>query len=435
MKEGGRLAAAIEVLERIIGEHRPVTDVLRDWGNAHRFAGSADRAWIGNIVHDALRRRASVAWTMADDGARALILGTYVRHWHKSVAAIEAAIAGDHHAPAALSEAEKSALDGRDLADAPDHVRGDYPEWLAPSLARAFADRAVTEGAALATRAPLDLRVNALKSDRDRVMKALARLKPVTMSLSPWGVRFEAGEGAWRAPNVQAEPGYQKGWFEIQDQGSQLAALLAGARPGDQVADICAGGGGKTLALAAMMANKGQIHAYDADRTRLAGIFERLKRAGVRNAQIIEPHQTERMAALGGRMDIVFVDAPCTGTGTWRRRPDAKWRLGETALQQRLDDQRAVLASGAPLVKPGGRLVYVTCSLLPEENEDQVAAFLGENPDFSLADPSTAWRAALSADLPDGFAAPVAGHGAAVRLTPANAGTDGFFIAIMVRGG
>ncbi|MCC2112363.1 MAG: RsmB/NOP family class I SAM-dependent RNA methyltransferase, partial [Hyphomicrobiales bacterium] len=192
---------------------------------------------------------------------------------------------------------------------------------------------------------------------------------------------------------------------------------------------------GKTLALAAMMENKGQIHATDADRTRLAGIFERLKRAGVRNAQIIEPHQTERLTALGGRMDIVFVDAPCTGTGTWRRRPDAKWRLGPEALEARIADQRAVLASGLPLVKPGGRLVYVTCSLLPEENEDQVAAFLGENPDFSLADAAATWRTALSTEFPDRFAAPIAKSGSAIRLTPATAGTDGFFIAIMVRNG
>ncbi|MEZ5839356.1 MAG: RsmB/NOP family class I SAM-dependent RNA methyltransferase [Hyphomicrobiales bacterium] len=433
MKDGGRLQAAIEVLEALEREHRPATEVLRDWGNAHRFAGSGDRAAIGNLVHDALRARASLAWRMGSAAPRALVLATYVRLWGRDIATLEAHLSGDQHAPAPLEDAERAALGADEAEGAPDHVRGDYPEWLAPSFARVFADRAVAEGRALSARAPVDLRANTLKSGRNKMLAALSRFGAVPTAIAPQGIRLPAGDGPARAPQVQAEPGYKKGWFEIQDEGSQLAALLAGARGGDQVADVCAGGGGKTLALSAAMANKGQIHAFDADRNRLAGIFERLDRAGTRNVQVIPANERARLEAMAGRMDVVLVDAPCTGTGTWRRRPDAKWRLSEKQLADRIADQQEVLALAEPLVKPGGRLVYVTCSVLPEENEDQVAAFLATHPGYRLQPAAEVWRTALDTALPDEFRAPVEGHGEAIRLTPATAGTDGFFVAVMVR--
>ncbi len=433
MRDGGRIEAAIEVLERLEREHRPATDVLRDWGNAHRFAGSGDRAAIGNLVHDALRCRASLAWRMGSESPRALVLAAYVVLWRVPLGRLETLLAEDRHAPAPLGEAERAALAGEAAAGAPTHVLADIPEWLAPSFSRAFGPRLVEEGRGLAARAPVDLRANTLKSTRDKVLGALSRFAPAPTTLSPLGIRLAPGEGPARAPQVQAEPGYQKGWFEIQDEGSQLAALLAGATAGEQVADVCAGGGGKTLALAAIMANKGQIHAFDADRNRLAGIFERLDRAGTRNVQVIAANERDRLDALDGRMDLVLVDAPCTGTGTWRRRPDAKWRLSQAQLEQRIADQNEVLALAEPKVKPGGRLVYVTCSLLPEENEDRVAEFLGGHPDFALADAAAVWRAALGDDLPEAFRAPVAGLGDAIRLTPASAGTDGFFVAVMRR--
>ncbi len=259
---------------------------------------------------------------------------------------------------------------------APDWVKGDYPQWLAPAFARAFAERAAAEGAGLARRAPVDLRANTLKANRDKVLAALRKFGAEAGPLSPWAVRIPPPSAAGRSPNVEVEPAHARGWFEVQDAASQVAALMTAARPGMQVADICAGAGGKTLALAAMMQNKGQIHAHDADRHRLKPIFERLKRAGARNVQVIPADEGERLAALAGRMDVVLVDAPCSGSGSWRRKPDAKWRLTPKALEDRLADQRAVLAAAFPLVKPGGRLVYVTCSVLPRENGDQVTPSL-----------------------------------------------------------
>ncbi|MCK9909854.1 RsmB/NOP family class I SAM-dependent RNA methyltransferase, partial [Microbacteriaceae bacterium K1510] len=179
-----------------------------------------------------------------------------------------------------------------------------------------------------------------------------------------------APEGAAKAPHLEAETAHGKGWYEVQDEGSQIAALLAGAGPRMQVLDLCAGAGGKTLALAAGMQNTGQIYAYDSDKKQLRPIFERLKRAGARNVQVLEAGDEAALSALGPRFDLVLVDAPCTGSGTWRRKPDAKWRLKPSNIPERQEDQRRVLELGAGLTKPGGLLVYVTCSVLPEENQD-----------------------------------------------------------------
>ena len=256
------------------------------------------------------------------------------------------------------------------------------PTGWSHRFARAFGEAAAEEGAALARRAPVDLRVNTLKADREKVLKALARFAPIPAPLSPVGVRLPAPDGPGRQPNVEAEIGHGRGWYEVQDEGSQIAALMAVAAPREQVLDICAGAGGKTLAFAAAMRNTGQIYAYDDDALRLRPIFERLKRAGVRNAQVLQAGDAAALTALGARFDLVFVDAPCTGTGAWRRRPDAKWRLKPANLAQREQEQSALLATAAALVKPGGRLVYATCSVLPQENGDQIAAFLANHSGF-----------------------------------------------------
>ena len=286
--------------------------------------------------------------------------------------------ADDLHAPEPLTEDE-----ARRLA-APDLVGGSRscprrPAGMAGArFQRLFGDDWVAEGEALALRPALDMRVNRLKADRPKVLKALARFGAGETPFSPDGLRILATEGEGRHPNVQNEPAFQKGWFEVQDEGSQIAALMVGAAPGEQVLDLCAGAGGKTLALASLMGNKGQVFATDSDRARLAPIFERLKRAGARNVQVREAGAS--LDDLAGRMDAVLIDAPCTGTGVWRRRPDAKWKLTDQALALRLGEQAALLADAARYVKPGGRLVYVTCSLLPDENADQVAAFLRPEP-------------------------------------------------------
>jgi 16S rRNA (cytosine967-C5)-methyltransferase len=312
------------------------------------------------------------------------------------------------------------------LAGAPEHVRANVPEWTAGSLRASLGDDWVAEGEALAGRPPLDLRVNMLKSSRERVMKALHRFDPQPTVISPLGVRFPAGRRDARTPNVQADEGFLKGWFEVQDQGSQIVSALAGATAGEQVLDLCAGAGGKTLAMAAAMGNKGQIFAHDSDRQRLAPIYDRLKRNGVRNAQV-RPPEPGALDDLVGRMDRVVIDAPCTGSGTWRRRPDAKWKLTREQLAARVAEQAAILAEGARHLKPGGVLVYITCSVLEEENAGQMKDFLGRG-GFSPVDPRASWSKAF----PEAAAAPQFSD-LGVTPTPRRTDTDGFFCALLRR--
>ncbi|MET0638570.1 MAG: RsmB/NOP family class I SAM-dependent RNA methyltransferase [Hyphomicrobium sp.] len=428
MKAGARIAAAVEVLDAIINRYQPVAIALTDWGKAHRFAGSGDRNAIGGLVYDAMRRRASIAWAMGEDTPRTLALGAASTALGLTPDAIVAACDGVDHSPSPLSEAEQAGLT-RALDDAPPHVQADIPEWLWPSFASQFGADAVAEGQAMARRAPADLRVNTLKSTQEKVLKALASFGAEPCTISPVGVRVPPPVGAQRTPNLQAEAAFQAGWFEIQDEGSQIAALASGAGPRKQVLDLCAGAGGKTLALAALMQNTGQIYAYDADRHQLKPIFERIKRAGVRNVQVLRAGDETAVDALGPRFDVILADAPCTGTGTWRRRPDAKWRLKPDALKARLAEQQSVLKRAGSLVKPGGRLLYVTCSILPEENTAQTARFLEEHADFRAIPTAEIWGAAFPSEAPPS----ADGRSDSLLLTPHRHGTDGFFIAALGR--
>ena len=429
MRPGAHIKAAIEVLVEVLERHRPAASALSDWGKSHRFAGSGDRAAIGNLLYDALRRRRSLAAQMGTDTPRAVVLAAAPQALGLSIAAVLASADGSPHAVEPLSEVERAGLARGTPPDAPASVRGDYPDWLEASFARAFGATAAEEGAALARRAPVDLRVNTLKVDRDKVLKALARLTALPTPLSPIGVRLPVPEGAGRQPNVEAENAHGRGWYEVQDEGSQIAALMGCAAPREQVLDICAGAGGKTLAFAAMMRNSGQIYAYDGEATRLRPIFERLKRADVRNTQVLRAGDGAALMALGARFDLVFVDAPCTGTGAWRRRPDAKWRLRPANLTQREQEQSALLEAAAPLVKPGGRLVYATCSVLPQENGDRIAAFLANHSEFATLPWRESWQRGVGGE------APISADGseATLLLTAGRHGTDGFFIAILGR--
>ena len=424
MRDGGRLAAAIEVLDDIETRHRPARLALKSWGERSRFAGSKDRAFVSGLVLDVLRRRRSLAWRMGDDSNRAAVLGALKFEWGWTRQAIAEACADEEHGPGALTPVEAAALDApADLTAAPDPVRGDYPDWLDDDLGRAFGDRRVQEAQALAERAPVDLRVNLLKTDTARALKALASLGPETVELLEGAIRLPAPDPARRAGAVETIPAFSKGWFEVQDLGSQIAASCAGEVKGRQVLDLCAGGGGKTLALASAMGNTGQIYAYDSDARRLTDTIRRGDRAGVRNLQVRSPVNPEPLAGLEGRMDVVFIDAPCSGSGSWRRHPDTKWRLSPEALERRMADQDAVLDTGATFAKVGGRLIYVTCSILPQEDEDRVAAFLARQDGGFVVQPATD-RPELSAFLtPQGF----------LRLTPAGAQTDGFFVAVLER--
>ncbi len=426
MTPAARLSAAIEVFADIETRRRPAADALKDWGLAHRFAGSKDRAAIASLVYDALRRKASAAWIMGEATPRAVLLGMLRLQRGQDVETIAALCSGERFAPAPLSDEERDRLARGTLDGAPAHVAGDFPEWLGPSLSRAFADETIAELQALARRAPLDIRVNALKTDRDRVAAALAHLDVAPTPHSPWGLRIRTGEDG-RGPALQSEPEFIKGWFEIQDEGSQLAALLAAAKPGEQVVDLCAGAGGKTLALAAAMQNKGQIYATDLDARRLAPIHERLARAGVRNVQVRTPRgKADAVADLEGKIDCVLVDAPCSGSGTWRRNPDAKWRLRPGSLDARRKEQAGALERAARLVKPGGRIVYVTCSLLPEENDEAVAAFLDRHDEF-LPEPELEH----SPELPTGLSDAVRPGSLGIQMSPRRTGTDGFYVSIL----
>ena len=427
MNPGARIAAAIEVLDDIETRHRPAADALKDWGLSHRFAGSKDRAALATLVFDALRCRASAAWIMGEETPRAIMLGSLREMRNLSADEIAALCSGEAHAPAPLSDGERTRLATATLDGAPDPVRGNYPDWLAPAFAAAFGDRAADEGRALAARAPLDLRVNTLKATRDKAAASLGHLGAAPTRLSPLGLCLPLTDDG-RSPSLAGEPAYVKGLVEIQDEGSQLAALLCAAEPGEQVLDLCAGGGGKTLALAAAMDNRGQIYATDRETRRLAPLHARLERAATRNVQIRTPRRNQNVLAdLEARCDLVLVDAPCTGTGTWRRNPDAKWRIRPGALEQRIKEQDEVLDSAAPFVKPGGRLVYVTCSLLREENEDRIVAFLARQSDFEAI---PAQELVARADLP--ALTPFA-QGDGLRLSPLTSDTDGFFVAGLKR--
>ncbi|HZC15379.1 MAG TPA: RsmB/NOP family class I SAM-dependent RNA methyltransferase [Caulobacteraceae bacterium] len=422
MREAGRIAAAIQVLEDIEQRHRPVRMALKNWGEVSRYAGAKDRAWVSGLVLDALRRRRSLGWMIGSETPRAVVLAALACAWAWPIEKIAEAAGEETHGPGALSDAEAAALASpRSLDDAPAPVRGDYPDWLDPHLERQYGEARALEAAALAARAPVDLRVNSLKSDLARALKALSPLGAEPAGILADALRLPAPDAAERAAPVESAPEFQKGWFEVQDLGSQIAAAAAGEVRGRQVLDFCAGGGGKTLALAAAMGNSGQLYAYDSDARRLSETVKRATRAGVRNLQVRSPIRPDALDELEGRMDLVFVDAPCTGSGTWRRHPDAKWRLTPAQLQRRMAEQDEVLAAAGDYVKPGGRLVYVTCSLLAEENEDRVAAFLAAHPGFSSE--ATQVEGAEAWLTEEGF----------LRLTPLNAGTDGFFVAVLRR--
>jgi 16S rRNA (cytosine967-C5)-methyltransferase len=428
-----RISAAIEVLADIATRRRPAGEALKDWGLGHRFAGSGDRAAIAGLVYDTLRRRASAAHVMGSETPRALVLGMLAVMRGLDAAAIAALCSGERFAPSPLSPEEQARLAAPDLSGAPPFVQGDYPQWLHASLRHVFAADAAEEGRALAARAPLDLRVNTLKAEPDAARAALAHLHPEPGRFSPLALRIVL-DAEGKAPPVSAEPAFLKGEVEVQDEGSQIAAILARPAPGEQVLDLCAGAGGKTLEFAALMDNKGQIYAYDADIRRLKPLHERMARAGVRNVQVRSPRGAEDVLGdLEGRMDLVLVDAPCTGTGTWRRNPDAKWRVRPGALAQRIAEQAKVLEQAAHYVRPGGRLAYVTCSLLDEENGAQVRALLAKRSDFHPIAPTEAALALGAQGAALAAAALTSREG--LLMTPRRTGTDGFFVSVLRREG
>ncbi len=425
MQLGARMRAAVDVLDEIFKRHQPASKALNDWGRSHRFAGSSDRSAIGTIVYDVLRQRLSLAQKMGSDQTRALVLAATAQALKLDGDGLSQAMGTSAHSLEPLSDPELEQLGQSLPEEAPCYIRGDYPQWLESEFECAFGDDRAQEGAALSRRAPIDVRTNTLKAAREKVLHALRSFGARETPLSPIGVRVPVPEDHRRAPNIEAETAHGKGWFEIQDAASQVAALMAGAGPRMQVLDLCAGSGGKTLALAAGMQNTGQIFAYDRDKFQLRPIFERVRRAGVRNLQVLAAGEEEVLRNMQGRFDVVFVDAPCSGSGTWRRRPDAKWRLTKRHLNERLAEQAQVLDLAAGLVKAGGHLVYVTCSVLPVENTDQVESFLERERGFLIRPFAEGWTAHKDGDPP----VSADGKKDGLLLTPRRHDTDGFYIA------
>ncbi len=424
MTPAARIEAAIALLDAIeAAPARPADAVANDFFRERRFIGSGDRRAVSDRVWRVLRTRRRLTWWVPKATPRLLVAASLLTEgW--TLAGVAETYSGGRFAPAGLERNEYNALrrienHTLDHPEMPEPVRFEVPDWLYPRLRAQYGESLGAEMAALSEPAPLDLRVNLLKGTRDQAQAALAaegwEARPTP--LSPWGLRIEG-----RRP-VTTGPAFQSGLVEIQDEGSQLIAALTGAAPGMRVVDWCAGAGGKTLALAAMMGNRGQIVACDVSASRLDGAVRRLRRAGVNNVErhLVEPGDkwAKRRA---GAFDRVLVDAPCTGSGTWRRNPDARHRLLESDLLELTRKQSSILDTAAALVRPGGRLVYATCSLLQEENEGQVSTFLVRHPEFVLVPPAQAWP----------FAEPLA-CAEVLSLSPARHGTDGFFAAVLRR--
>jgi 16S rRNA (cytosine967-C5)-methyltransferase len=439
-----RIEAAIALLSAIADAgSRPADAVANEFFRARRFIGSGDRRAVSDRVWRVLRAHRRLTWwlarTQAEANARLLVAASLLTEgW--TFDGVAQAFSGGRFAPEALDRAEAIALHGiaghtLDHPEMPDAVRLEIPDWLLPPLAARFGPALATELTALLQPAPLDLRVNLLKGTRDDAIAALAAegLEAAPTPISPWGLRIDGRRA------VTTGPAFQSGLLEIQDEGSQLVAALVDARPGQRVCDYCAGAGGKTLALAMTMQNRGQVVACDTSAARLDNAVRRLRRAGVHNVErhLLAPGDkwAKRRA---GAFDRVLVDAPCTGTGTWRRNPDARLRLTEAALAELRHKQAAILDDAASLVRIGGRLVYATCSLLPDENEAQVTAFLERwpaahgKPAFAVLPLARAWPCQLdrSAELVPG-GPPCTGD--FLALTPAHHGTDGFFAAVLER--
>lgn len=423
MTPAGQLAAAIDLLGLIEADPRPADALANHFFRTRRFIGGGDRRAISALVWGVLRARRHLGWWLdychAPQTPR-LLLGLQALFSGQTPNKIAAAFMAGRYGPPPLTGDEAAVLEKlstRTLEhpDMPEAVKFEVPDWILPRLRAQFGPSLAAEMQAMNEPAPLDLRVNLLKTTPDDALRALAAegLKAEKTLYSPWGIRLQSRQ------SVTSGKAFQDGLVEIQDEGSQLIALALDAQPGMRVVDFCAGAGGKTLAIAMGMKNKGHIIACDVSEPRLAGAIKRLRRAGVHNAErhLLEPGD-KWLKRQAGKFDRVLVDAPCTGTGTWRRNPDARTRLGEQDLAELIVKQAEILEKAEKLVKPGGRLVYATCSLLKDENEAQIEAFLAQHSYFTLT----------ALERPEALKGQKF-----LRLSPATHGTDGFFAAILCK--
>ncbi len=434
MTPAARLAAAVELLDGILGGTRPADTLASAYFRSRRFIGAKDRATVAGLVYGALRHHARLGWWLAHLGhprsdGRARLIAHQRLVGGLDGAAVAALFGGDRYALPALAADEVRLVDrleGRTLVhpEMPPAVRLECPDWAWPDLAATYDGAADAVLAGLTAEAALDLRVNRLKLSRDQVLAALAE-RGISAAATPWSPFAIRVDGR---PALGGMALLRDGAIEVQDEGSQLVALLVDVAPGQQVADFCAGAGGKALAMAALMDGKGRVVAADVSPGRLKRARERLRRAGVDNIEpkLLDGEQDRWVKRQRRKFDRVLIDAPCSGTGAWRRNPDARWRPVD--LEALTATQDRILASAGRLVRPGGRLVYATCSLLAAENEARVAAFLERNPDFAPVDVASVWQSVLTAPFPGDAAA-----GPYLRLTPDRHGTDGFFVAVLAR--
>ena len=424
MTPHARVAAAIEILDEIARRPAPADAVLAAYWRVRRYAGSRDRAAVADLVFRQFRARARMDWCLAqcraEPDSRLRILATLVLVDGLGDETVAGLFAGDVHAAGELSPAERAVArrltrESPDSVDMPEAVRVECPPWAEDELRRGLGDSFAAALAALREPAPVDLRVNTLRGTREQALAALAGdgIEAVPTPYSPVGLRLD------RRVALSATRAWRDGLVEVMDEGSQLLASLVAAEPGHAVVDFCAGAGGKTLALAAAMGNRGRIIAADTDAERLARARPRLKRAGVDTVTLrtLASERDKWVKRAAGRFDRVLVDAPCSGTGTWRRSPDARWTGLSPSPEVVAPRQEAILASAARLVKPGGRLVYAVCSLTGAEGPDRIARFLEAMPDFR--------------PLPASEVLPDVATGDVLRLDPASHGTDGFFAAVL----
>ena len=429
MTPASRCAAAIEILASVEGTDKPADRVIAEYLRERRYMGAKDRQAVLAHVYSVIRNRMAIEWWIAraskiESAPRAALLAWLALGERLTSDAIAELFCGKDYAPRILKDDERKLvedLSGKPLhpAEQPTVIAANCPEWLAPYLERRFGGEFLDEMEALNQEAPMDLRVNTIKTSREAVIAELAKagIEAQPTRLSPWGLRL-----ASRRPITGLDV-YREGLVEIQDEGSQIVSLLTDARAGQSVVDFCAGGGGKSLALAVAMRNKGEIAALDIS-MRLARSGPRVKRAG---ARIIKAHRLSPddpwLKEHRGSADRVLVDAPCTGIGAWRRDPTARLRLTFEELERVMGVQRQVLHEAADLVKPGGRLIYATCSLLREENEDQVEWFLSHQSEFMAVPVKKIWAELIERPCP--------AEGPYLVLTPKQHKTDGFFVAVL----
>lgn len=436
MKQAARLQTSIEILDNVFKARIPMDRVMGDFIRGRRYIGSGDRAAIAEYCYNIMRHYARLTW-MAEklrnkNSARDLCLIYLVLYEELDTEKISAIFNGDKYAPIKLNNAEEKTVrhlsqKAKDyISQMPEDVKVECPPDFYPSLKNLFGKDFINEMRAMLEPATLDLRVNIARKSRDEVMKSLANQGVACdpTPYSPWGLRCR------RKVHLAKTRAFRKGEIEIQDEGSQLIALLTAACPGEQILDYCAGGGGKTLAIASSMAGKGRLVATDIDGQRLQKTRPRLKRAGLHDNVEVRPLDEKRhhnwLKRQKGNFDCVLVDAPCSGTGTWRRNPDARWFRHGPPVSELISMQAGILDKAADIPKPGGRLVYATCSLLSQENENQIKAFLERHPNYEVLSLEAAWPE--NQKCPDIFESQKF-----LMTSPYRHNTDGFFAAVLKR--